>query len=171
MQVLNRDRRVPPPLPAHLQQVRRWTLGPLALRALDIEHPPDWPVTAVPDRDELPPGTRLRCTVLVPAHDEEAVLAATLDSLGGQTRRPDRVLVIADNCSDATAEVARALGGRGGRDRRQHREEGRRAQPAARRAAARARGPRRGDGDGRRLHDLAGVPRDRAAASSRATRT
>ena len=110
MQVLNRDRRAQPPLPAHLQQARRWTLGPLALRALDIEHAPDWPVTAVPDRDELAPGTRLRCCVLVPAHDEEAVLAATLASLAGQTRPPERVVVIADNCSDATVEIARSGG-------------------------------------------------------------
>ena len=60
--------------------------------------------------DDLPAGTRLRCTVLVPAHDEEAVLARTLDSLASQTRRADRVLVIADNCTDGTVDVARARG-------------------------------------------------------------
>jgi cellulose synthase/poly-beta-1,6-N-acetylglucosamine synthase-like glycosyltransferase len=110
MQVLNRDRRIPPPLSPHLQSAVRSTLGPAALRALDIENPPEWAAISIPDGDELPPGTRLRCTVLVPAHDEEAVLAATLDSLAGQSRRPDRVLVIADNCTDATVQVARANG-------------------------------------------------------------
>ena len=110
MQVLNRDRRIPPPLSPHLQSAVRSTLGPAALRALDVENPPEWADISVPDRDELPPGTHLRCTVLVPAHDEEAVLAASLDSLAGQTRRPERVLVIADNCTDATAQVARTNG-------------------------------------------------------------
>ena len=107
MQVLNRDRRIPPPLPAHLQQARRSTSGTVAVRSLAMEHPPEWPALAVPSED-LPPGTRLRCTVLVPAHDEEAVIGATLRSLADQTRRPDRIIVIADNCADATGEVARA---------------------------------------------------------------
>ena len=48
--------------------------------------------------------------MLVPAHDEEAVLGATLDSLADQIRPPDRVLVVADNCTDATVEVARGRG-------------------------------------------------------------
>ena len=45
--------------------------------------------------------------MLIPAHNEEAVLALTLESLAGQTRPPDRVVVLADNCTDATVEVAR----------------------------------------------------------------
>lgn len=110
MQVLNRDRRVPPPLPPPLKLARRWTLGPVAVRALGVERPPAWPVALVAGADDLPTGTRLRCTVLVPAHDEEAVLARTLDSLASQSRRPDRVLVIADNCSDGTVDVALAHG-------------------------------------------------------------
>ena len=160
MQVLNRDRRIPPPLPAHLQQARRWTLGPVAVRSLAMEHPPEWPALAVPSED-LPPGTRLRCTVLVPAHDEEAVIGATLRSLADQTRRPDRIIVIADNCADATGEVARACRGGGGGERRQHREEGRRAQPAARAAPALARRRGRRHGHGCRLDDLPGLPGDR----------
>ena len=110
MRVLSPDRHLSRPLPPHLQQERRWVLGPLALRALEIEHLPEWPVSAVPTAAELPPGTPLRCTVLVPAHDEEAVLGLTLDSLAAQSRAPDRVVVVADNCSDATVDVARAHG-------------------------------------------------------------
>jgi cellulose synthase/poly-beta-1,6-N-acetylglucosamine synthase-like glycosyltransferase len=110
MRVLSPDRRKPHPLPPQVQQARKWVLGPLAARTLDIEHIPDWPATALPDPGRLPQGTRLQCTVLVPAHDEEAVLGITLDSLTSQTRRPDRVLVIADNCTDATVEVARGHG-------------------------------------------------------------
>jgi cellulose synthase/poly-beta-1,6-N-acetylglucosamine synthase-like glycosyltransferase len=49
-------------------------------------------------------------TVLVPAHNEEAHLPRALGALFGQTHVPDRVLVVADNCTDRTQEVARAAG-------------------------------------------------------------
>lgn len=55
-------------------------------------------------------GPRPRLAVLVPAHNEEAGLAATLAALMPQLRAGDRVLVVADNCSDGTAAVARAAG-------------------------------------------------------------
>jgi cellulose synthase/poly-beta-1,6-N-acetylglucosamine synthase-like glycosyltransferase len=48
--------------------------------------------------------------VLIPAHDEAAGIAATLQSLQAQLRSGDRVLVVADNCSDDTAAVARQAG-------------------------------------------------------------
>lgn len=54
------------------------------------------------------PGTR--AVVLVPAHDEEQGLGATLAGVFAQLGSGDRVLVVADNCSDRTAEVARAAG-------------------------------------------------------------
>jgi poly-beta-1,6-N-acetyl-D-glucosamine synthase len=47
---------------------------------------------------------------VIPAHNEEAQLAATLESVLGQTRVPDRVLVVADNCTDRTVEIARTKG-------------------------------------------------------------
>ncbi len=47
---------------------------------------------------------------LVPAHNEEAGIVGTVRSLYGQTRPPDRVIVVADNCTDATVEFARAAG-------------------------------------------------------------
>jgi len=49
-------------------------------------------------------------TVLIPAHNEAASIGATLDSLGTQDPAPKRVIVVADNCTDATASVARAHG-------------------------------------------------------------
>lgn len=49
-------------------------------------------------------------TVLIPAHNEAASLPATLASLLAQSHRPERVIVVADNCTDATVEVARAAG-------------------------------------------------------------
>lgn len=48
--------------------------------------------------------------VLVPAHDEEADIDRTVSALLPQLQADDRVLVVADNCSDATAEMAKAAG-------------------------------------------------------------
>ena len=48
--------------------------------------------------------------VLVPAHDEAQGIAATLRNVMPQLRDGDSVLVVADNCSDATADIARAEG-------------------------------------------------------------
>ncbi len=53
---------------------------------------------------------RMRVTVLVPAHDEEDQIAETITSLHAQRRRPNRIIVIADNCTDRTADIARAHG-------------------------------------------------------------
>ncbi len=53
---------------------------------------------------------RPRMAVLVPAHNEEAGLAATLQGISSHLRSGDRLLVIADNCADLTAEVARTEG-------------------------------------------------------------
>ena len=64
------------------------------------------PVRAV----ALVPGPRPRVAVLIPAHNEEAGLLATLASLQPQLGRNDRILVVADNCHDRTAEVARGAG-------------------------------------------------------------
>ena len=108
MRVLDPDRHVPPPPPKSVRRARRMMLGPLARQLVSAEQLADaLPPTALPTAEELPPGAPVRCTVLIPAHDEEAVLGLTLESLAAQTRRPDRVVVIADNCTDATVEIAR----------------------------------------------------------------
>lgn len=49
-------------------------------------------------------------TVLIPAHNEEKSLPATLVSLTQQSTPPDRIVVVADNCTDRTVEVAKAHG-------------------------------------------------------------
>ena len=49
-------------------------------------------------------------TVLIPAHNEELSLPATLASLFAQSHRPERVIVVADNCTDDTVAIARAHG-------------------------------------------------------------
>lgn len=63
------------------------------------------PSAAVPIRE------RTHSTaVLIPAHNEGAGLLPTLDDVRAQVLPQDRILVVADNCSDDTAEVARAAG-------------------------------------------------------------
>jgi cellulose synthase/poly-beta-1,6-N-acetylglucosamine synthase-like glycosyltransferase len=48
--------------------------------------------------------------VIVPAHNESTHLKPTLESISSQMGPKDRLLVVADNCTDDTAEVARAFG-------------------------------------------------------------
>lgn len=55
-------------------------------------------------------ATTPRVVALVPAHDEADALPATLASLRAQTRPVDRVVVVSDNSTDATVDVARSLG-------------------------------------------------------------
>jgi cellulose synthase/poly-beta-1,6-N-acetylglucosamine synthase-like glycosyltransferase len=55
-------------------------------------------------------GGPVTVTVLIPAHNEAASIGATLESLGAQDPAPNRVIVVADNCTDATESVARAHG-------------------------------------------------------------
>jgi poly-beta-1,6-N-acetyl-D-glucosamine synthase len=49
-------------------------------------------------------------TVLIPAHNEERSIGTTIASLMTQSRRPDRVVIVADNCTDSTIAVARLAG-------------------------------------------------------------
>jgi cellulose synthase/poly-beta-1,6-N-acetylglucosamine synthase-like glycosyltransferase len=51
-----------------------------------------------------------RMAVVVPAHDEKAGIAATVTSLRAELPADGRLLVVADNCSDRTAELALAAG-------------------------------------------------------------
>lgn len=51
-----------------------------------------------------------RVTVLVPAHNESSNMLPTLRAVHAQAGERMRVLVVADNCSDNTAEVARKEG-------------------------------------------------------------
>lgn len=55
-------------------------------------------------------GDRPRCAVLVPAHDEEGVIGRTLGTIAPQLKPGDRLIVVADNCSDGTAVEAAAAG-------------------------------------------------------------
>ena len=52
-------------------------------------------------------GRRPRIGVVVPAHNEATVIGRTLDCLKAQLASADRLIVVADNCTDETARVAR----------------------------------------------------------------
>ena len=55
-------------------------------------------------------GERPALAVLVPAHNEQAGIAETIDAILPQLGSDDRLLVIADNCEDETAAIARRKG-------------------------------------------------------------
>jgi cellulose synthase/poly-beta-1,6-N-acetylglucosamine synthase-like glycosyltransferase len=55
-------------------------------------------------------GARPALAVRGPAHDEGAGILATLASICAQLQAGDRLLVVADNCSDDTAALARKAG-------------------------------------------------------------
>jgi len=64
------------------------------------------PVRSLPQAQ----GARPRVAVLVPAHNEASVIEATLRTLKPQLLEGDRLLVVADNCSDNTPALARLAG-------------------------------------------------------------
>src|SRR4051794_920085 len=112
VRVLARDRRIPAPLPVRARAARRLLLSGAGEAVLELDRDPDVPPSLLPGAgaaDEAA-ARAVRLTVLVPAHDEAATIATALRSLADQTRRPDRVVVVADNCTDDTAAIARSLG-------------------------------------------------------------
>lgn len=63
-------------------------------------------------RPRIQPSTapRPKISILVPAHNEETGLGASLGAIRAAMAAGDRLLVVADNCSDRTAIVARTAG-------------------------------------------------------------
>ncbi len=47
---------------------------------------------------------------LLPAHDEERSIGSSIRSLQSSTSPPDRIVVVCDNCTDRTAEIAESAG-------------------------------------------------------------
>ncbi len=62
------------------------------------------------DRATVAVAERPRLAILIPAHDEALVVAQTLSTLSPELRVGDRLIVVADNCTDETAAVAAAGG-------------------------------------------------------------
>jgi glycosyltransferase involved in cell wall biosynthesis len=69
-------------------------------------------VAAILGRDsaESERGTRGAVAVLIPAHDESLHIAATVGCILPQLTERDRLVVVADNCSDDTADIAATEG-------------------------------------------------------------
>jgi len=57
-------------------------------------------------------GLRPRVAVVVPAHNEQLVIDKTLASISRQLSTGDRMVVVADNCSDRTARRGPGAGSR-----------------------------------------------------------
>lgn len=69
-------------------------------------------VAGLQDTKRPAPPARHRIRIVIPAHDEQETLPATLDSCArlDYPRELYAVTVVADNCHDATAQVARQRG-------------------------------------------------------------
>ncbi|MBY0562242.1 MAG: glycosyltransferase family 2 protein [Hyphomicrobium sp.] len=69
-------------------------------------------LAAIPRRNSgrKPNSVSTSLAVLVPAHNEGASILPTLNDILAEIGPGNRLLVVADNCSDDTAEVARAAG-------------------------------------------------------------
>ena len=52
----------------------------------------------------------MKISVVIPAYNEEALLPECLRTLRSQTRQPDEIIVVDNNSTDATAQIARAHG-------------------------------------------------------------
>lgn len=86
--------------------INLWLLFPAAIFAVEIfASLIPVPSKAIADSDGRPD-----VAILVPAHEEEDGIGATVAALRNQLRTRDRLLVVADNCSDQTAALARAAG-------------------------------------------------------------
>ena len=55
-------------------------------------------------------GERKQVAILIPAHNEAAGIRHTLVGIQSQLTPGDRIVVVADNCNDSTATVAREAG-------------------------------------------------------------
>ncbi|MDP4023747.1 glycosyltransferase family 2 protein [Methylobacterium sp. NEAU 140] len=82
----------------------------MPVAVLCIEIAAAWTRRPSPSRSKGAPIDRPPLAVVVPAHDEEQTLGATLRSVHAQMRPADRLVVVAHNCSDRTAEIAARAG-------------------------------------------------------------
>jgi cellulose synthase/poly-beta-1,6-N-acetylglucosamine synthase-like glycosyltransferase len=62
------------------------------------------------DKSSAPGGVRGRVAIVMPAHNERSTIAVSLRAIIPELSQSDRLLVVADNCSDETASIAVAEG-------------------------------------------------------------
>jgi cellulose synthase/poly-beta-1,6-N-acetylglucosamine synthase-like glycosyltransferase len=65
---------------------------------------------AMPSKAKSYPGRMPTTRILIPAHNEAGTIEATLDRLASIVSDDVRLLVVADNCSDPTADLVRQAG-------------------------------------------------------------
>src|SRR5690606_2176559 len=64
-----------------------------------------------PPVERLPAQGGLSFAAVIPAHNEEALIVRCVSSLKRDEWAPEpRIVVVADNCTDGTAALARAMG-------------------------------------------------------------
>ena len=68
------------------------------------------PGAAIRGRELSGTPRRAAFAIVIPAHNEEGGIAATLEALASVGAPQGAVIVVADNCTDATAEVAARCG-------------------------------------------------------------
>ncbi len=61
-------------------------------------------------REAPPPPGQPETVILMPAHNEAATIGSTLDRLQPALTKNVRLIVVADNCTDDTAEIVRSWG-------------------------------------------------------------
>ncbi len=64
----------------------------------------------VQTKDEEPDDSKVTASILIPAHNEEAMLGQMLTALQPHLTENVETIVVADNCTDRTAEIARMAG-------------------------------------------------------------
>src|SRR5205814_7029145 len=85
-------------------------LAPLSLLTLCFAVELFTGLRALPEPPQLAQLKEVRAVIVVPAHNEEAILAERLSALRDAAEGQAQILVVADNCSDSTAEIARQIG-------------------------------------------------------------
>lgn len=76
---------------------------------LELSAPPR-PPADLPAGLTAPTPADERVAVVIPAHDEQDALATAVASVRAQSRPVDRILVVSDNSTDGTVELAARLG-------------------------------------------------------------
>lgn len=61
-------------------------------------------------KETVTTATRPSFAVIVPAHNEQTLIGSTIASILPQLGSKDRLIVVADNCNDNTAKIARDAG-------------------------------------------------------------
>ena len=80
-----------------------------ARRSVDAERRPLAPRIVMADTRGVFAGP-VTVSVLIPAHNEEDCIGATIASLKQQSHPPERIIVVADNCTDRTVQIAEEAG-------------------------------------------------------------